>query len=81
MHFLSDAEAGNPILAATLNVIHGRRTPLDLVEVTTKRKKFYSFLSIGWGLLADMDIESEGLRFMGGFRFTVYGLIRTFGED
>jgi sphingosine kinase len=72
---------GNPILASTLNVIRGRRTPLDLVKVTTRSNTFYSFLSIGWGLLADMDIESERLRFMGGFRFTVYGIIRTCGES
>ena len=69
------------MLASTLNVIHGRRTPLDLVEVTTRDQTLYSFLSIGWGLLADMDIQSERLRFMGGFRFTVYGLIRTIGKE
>jgi sphingosine kinase len=28
-------------------------------------KTIYSFLSIGWGIMADVDIESERLRFLG----------------
>jgi len=40
----------------------------------------YSFLSIGWGLIADIDIESERLRSIGGQRFTVWSLARLVGE-
>jgi len=35
-----------------------------------------SFLSVGWGLFADIDIESERYRFMGETRFTFYALAR-----
>ncbi|VEL19873.1 unnamed protein product [Protopolystoma xenopodis] len=28
-------------------------------------------MSISWGMLADIDLKSENLRFMGGVRFTV----------
>lgn len=36
----------------------------------------FSFLSVGWGLISDIDIESERLRLIGGQRFTVWSLHR-----
>lgn len=36
----------------------------------------FSFLSLEWALAADIDIESESLRFLGAARFDVYGFIR-----
>lgn len=39
----------------------------------------FSFLSIGWGLLSDIDIESERLRAIGGQRFTLWALARLLG--
>lgn len=38
-------------------------------------KKLFS-LTISWGLVADVDILSEPLRFIGDSRFTLYGLVR-----
>jgi sphingosine kinase len=40
----------------------------------------YSFLSVGWGLLADIDIESEVLRNLGSPRFTIYSVARLIGQ-
>lgn len=37
---------------------------------------FFSFLSIGWGLIADIDIESERLRSIGYPRFTIWSVHR-----
>lgn len=39
-------------------------------------KKIYSFLAIFWGVLADCDINSECLRFLGPPRFTLWGVMR-----
>lgn len=51
----------------------------DLVKLSFgENSTIWSFLSIGWGLLADLDIDSEWLRRMGELRFTIYGLIRSF---
>lgn len=36
----------------------------------------YSFLSVGWGFIADIDIESERLRSIGYQRFTVWSVHR-----
>lgn len=51
----------------------------DLVKINFDQgPTIWSLLSIGWGLLADIDIDSEWLRFLGEFRFTIYGLLRSF---
>lgn len=52
---------------------------MDLVRVETRNQILFSFLSIGWGLLADIDIESERLRAIGGQRFTVWSVARLIG--
>jgi len=53
--------------------------PMDLVRVETRNQILFSFLSVGWGLLADIDIESERLRAIGGQRFTVWSVARLIG--
>lgn len=78
VNFYVGENTANPILSSTLNIVRGRITPMDLIKVEMKNETVYSFLSIGWGLLADIDIESERLRMVGGFRFTVWALIRIF---
>lgn len=39
----------------------------------------FSFLSVGWGLISDIDIESERLRAIGGQRFTIWSVARIIG--
>ncbi|KAI6228623.1 DAGKc domain-containing protein [Aphelenchoides fujianensis] len=44
--------------------------PVNLIKIQTPGRTVGSFLSIGWGLLAEIDIESESLRTIcGGNRF------------
>lgn len=76
---VDDTYDNNPVLFSTLNILKGNSTPLDLVRVETRSKIMYSFLSIGWGLLSDIDIESEKLRAIGGQRFTVWSVARLIG--
>uniref|UniRef100_A0A0A9WQ72 Sphingosine kinase 1 n=4 Tax=Lygus hesperus TaxID=30085 RepID=A0A0A9WQ72_LYGHE len=66
----------SPILVSTLNVVRGMSTPLDLVRVETENQILFSFLSIGWGLLSDVDIESERIRALGAQRFTMWTLAK-----
>lgn len=65
-----------PTLAAALSAVRNQHTPMDLVRIETKSQIMFSFLSCGWGLLSDIDIESERLRAIGGQRFTVWSLAR-----
>ena len=41
-------------------IARGRAAPLDLLHVTAEgQKSFYSFLSVNWGMVSDVDFESE----------------------
>lgn len=68
------------VIPSVLNIIHGQIVPMDLVKVQTEKESFFSFLSVGWGLMADIDIESERLRAIGEARFAVWGVIRALGK-
>ncbi|XP_019629056.1 PREDICTED: sphingosine kinase 2-like [Branchiostoma belcheri] len=54
------------LLKATMK---GHTRPLDLMSVDTASQRRYAFLSFQWGFSADVDIESERYRYLGGSRF------------
>lgn len=63
-----------PSLAA-LAIVKGVPTKLDLCSVTLEDgERLTSFLSQAYGLIADLDITTEHLRWMGAARFT-YGFL------
>ncbi|KAK3352829.1 ATP-NAD kinase-like domain-containing protein [Lasiosphaeria hispida] len=66
-----------PTLAA-LAIVKGKPTPLDLVSITQGDKRTVSFLSQALGMIADLDITTEHLRWMGASRFTYGFLILAF---
>ncbi|XP_054727404.1 sphingosine kinase 1 [Anastrepha obliqua] len=72
-----------PILYATLTCVRGQIAPMDIVRIDTgkegKSSELYSFLSVGWGFIADIDIESEPLRSIGATRFTFWSIRRLIG--
>ena len=57
-------------------VLRGEIAPIDLATVQSQDKTHYCFLSLTWGLTADVDINSENYRFMGNSRFAVSFLSR-----
>jgi sphingosine kinase len=61
---------------ATLAVIKGVPTPLDLISVTQGSTRTLSFLSQSVGIVAEADLATENMRWMGGARFTVGFLSR-----
>ncbi|KAF0288752.1 Sphingosine kinase 1 [Amphibalanus amphitrite] len=66
----------NPVLTASLALAKRLQLQVDLMMVRTQTEELVGFLSLGWGLLADIDIESERLRVLGGARFTVWAAAR-----
>lgn len=62
-----------PSLAA-LAVVKGVATPLDLISITQGDRRILSFLSQTLGIMAEADLGTEHLRWMGEHRFT-YGVI------
>ena len=61
---------------ATLAVIKGLPTPLDLISITQGETRTLSFLSQSVGIVAESDLATENLRWMGGQRFTYGFLVR-----
>ncbi|XP_062890982.1 sphingosine kinase 2-like [Mobula hypostoma] len=60
-----------------LLLCRGCPTPMDLVSVTTSSgRRLFSFLSVAWGFVADVDLESERYRRLGPARFTLGTLVR-----
>lgn len=57
--------------AAALAIIKGYTTKLDLVSITQGDKRYVSFLSQALGIIAESDLGTEHLRWMGAHRFEV----------
>ena len=58
--------------SATYLLCKGVPHSIDLMYVeTASKQKYVSFLSLAWGLLAEIDIESEVLRCCGPVRLTI----------
>ncbi|XP_029006530.1 sphingosine kinase 1 [Betta splendens] len=50
---------------------------MDLVSIhLSSSPRLFSFLSLAWGFVADVDIESEKYRHIGAVRFTIGTLVR-----
>ncbi|KAF2173174.1 hypothetical protein M409DRAFT_49656 [Zasmidium cellare ATCC 36951] len=69
----------SPSLAA-VEMVKGLRTPLDLAAITQGDKQYYSFLSQAVGIIAETDLGTESLRWMGPLRFTWGILVRMLGK-
>ncbi|KAI9670568.1 MAG: sphinganine kinase lcb4 [Alyxoria varia] len=69
----------SPSLAA-LAVVKGLKTPMDLASITQGDKRTLSFLSQAVGIVAETDLGTEHLRWMGDARFTYGFLIRLLGK-
>ncbi|KAM8878436.1 sphingosine kinase 1-like [Spinachia spinachia] len=55
----------------------GLTAHMDLVSIhLSSGPRLFSFLSMAWGFVADVDIESEKYRHVGAARFTVGTLVR-----
>ncbi|KAG0496231.1 hypothetical protein HPP92_000922 [Vanilla planifolia] len=61
---------------ASFAVIRGHKRSLDVTCVLQGEKRFFSILMLTWGLLADVDIESERYRWMGRARLDFYCFLR-----
>lgn len=61
---------------AALCIVKGIRTPLDLVSITQGEERTLSFLSQSVGVVAESDLGTDHLRWMGSARFTYGFLVR-----
>ena len=69
----------SPSMAA-LSIVKGLRTPLDLVSITQGERRSLSFLSQSVGIVAEVDLGTENIRWMGSARFNFGFLVRLLGK-
>lgn len=65
---------------AALCTVKGLRTPLDLVSITQGDRRTLSFLSQSVGIVAEVDLGTDNIRWMGAARFTYGFLVRVLGK-
>ena len=61
---------------AALCVVKGIRTPMDLTSITQGDRRTLSFLSQSVGIVAETDLGTEHIRWLGSARFTYGFLVR-----
>ena len=63
-----------------LRIIHGNVKPFDVMIITQENnvnfKPVYSLLQVSYGMMSDVDFESEVIRFCGDLRFTMVAFYR-----
>ncbi|KAH8107107.1 ATP-NAD kinase-like domain-containing protein [Cristinia sonorae] len=64
-------EEGVDVSTAALNAVKGRAIPFDLFSFVQKDTRVFSFFSQCVGLMAELDLWTEHLRFLGSGRFVV----------
>lgn len=58
-------------------ILKGWTRPLDVFSIKQEEEDVrYGFLSMGYGMISDIDLESESMRYLGNARFTVAALAR-----
>ena len=67
---------GTQDLSASVNCARGSIRAMDLLYVETPMNARLAMNSVFWGLVADIDIDSEVLRWMGDVRFTIWSLLK-----
>ena len=65
---------------AALCIVKGLRTPLDLASITQGEKRTISFLSQSVGIVAESDLGTDNVRWMGSARFTYGFFVRLLGK-
>lgn len=71
-------EAGEPYdsINATIAIAKGKIQPVDLIHIKQGDRQYFGVLSVSWGLIADVDIESDKLRFLGSLKTDTYALFK-----
>lgn len=68
------------VLHSTFVLAKHKVIPMDLVAVHIPNQTIFSFLSVTWGIMADIDYESEKYRNLGEARFTIGAINRIFSK-
>lgn len=60
---------------AVSRILTGTTRPVDVAQVSLGEKTLYAFNIIGWGMVTDVLVQSERLRWLGENRYTIASAI------
>eukprot|EP00536_Pseudo-nitzschia_multiseries_P003328 jgi/Psemu1/252532/estExt_Genewise1Plus.C_510017 len=63
-------------LDSAFMIAKGMTSWIDLSRYETKSMSYMSFLTFSWAMIADIDIESECIRWAGFLRMDIWGVVR-----
>lgn len=69
----TDLGCGHPLAAARI-IARGRTRKIDLFSCWQNDQVYYSFLSLSFGLVADLDLGTDFMRALGSGRFIIGGV-------
>jgi sphingosine kinase len=75
-HYLKNQQEKYHPLESTFIICKGHSDKMDLSMYHTSANSYLSFLTFSWGIIADIDIESEMIRFLGVLRNDIWALWR-----
>ncbi|XP_034394877.1 sphingosine kinase 1 [Cyclopterus lumpus] len=78
-HYSQSPPAWNEelLLSCGFMLCKGLVRSMDLVSIhLASRRRLFSFLSLAWGFVSDVDVESERYRHVGAIRFLMGTLVR-----
>jgi len=59
-----------------LNIIKGNEMPFDIIRASQGNRVFFGHLSLTWGIMADIDIQSDKFRILGKYKYYFVGAFR-----
>lgn len=65
---------------ATSWIIKGYTKKIDLAQINMEHKVVYAFNIIGYGMITDINLRAEGVRWMGDNRYTYAALMEIMGH-
>ena len=72
--FMYDMGCLDPVEAAR-RIVSGGITPIDVAEVEMPEEKVYCMNIVGWGMVTDINMSAEKLRWLGEQRYNVTTLL------
>lgn len=69
------ASETDDLMTSIFMIAKSRTIQIDLSKYQTKNSSHHSFLSYEYAMIADIDIKSEVVRWLGSFRFDLWGAL------
>eukprot|EP00535_Pseudo-nitzschia_heimii_P008661 CAMPEP_0197179878 /NCGR_PEP_ID=MMETSP1423-20130617/4686_1 /TAXON_ID=476441 /ORGANISM="Pseudo-nitzschia heimii, Strain UNC1101" /LENGTH=548 /DNA_ID=CAMNT_0042629863 /DNA_START=1 /DNA_END=1644 /DNA_ORIENTATION=- len=63
-------------LESAFMIVKGMSSPVDISQYETNSNSYISFLTFSWAMIADIDVESECIRWAGFLRMDIWGVVR-----